>query len=205
MNLCSKVIKTRRCFSHSRQIMWGITRYKIKLYKYTFEIIQLFSSPSDISARKRANITECKNSLKIYGECTGREQDLLDSNFRNNSPNYDLNSQLNPFVLHGNNLDIVLSQHGLSNEYLFGLQNNSKACIKYEWDDFEVSEYSCEVCVEPKRGHHKAGFYKAVQSVSKIPWYLHDDANGWWTAPIKCSVFKISIQQREFSWIRAAR
>lgn len=107
--------------------------------------------------------------MKIYGECIGhgREQDLLHAGFRNNSPNYDLNSQLNPFVLHEDNVCISMPQHGMSKENLIGLQNNSKVCIKFEWRDVRVSAYSMEICVEPKSGYLKAGFTKLFRVSAK--------------------------------------
>lgn len=139
---------------------------------------------------------ECKSSLKIYGECTGREQDLLDSNLRNNSPNYDLNSHLNPFVLHGDNINVVLPQHGLISEHLIGLQNNSETCIKYEWNDFKVSPFSCEVCVEPKSGYLKPGFTKRFRvSVKSLGSCMIMKM-----IPIKCSIFQYNKERfREYS------
>lgn len=129
---------------------------------------------------------ECKSSLKIYGECSGRAQDLSDSGFRSNSPNYDLNSQLNPFVLHGDNVDVILLQHGFSTENSICLQNNSKACIKYEWNDFKVSVFPCEVCIEPKHGYLKPGFTKLFRvSVKSLGAYMITR-----TIPIKCSIFQ---------------
>lgn len=136
----------------------------------------------------------CQSSMKIYGECTGRVEDLLE-NFRNNSPNYDLNSKLNPFVLHGSNICTILPQHGCSS-VLIALQNNSKNCIKYEWNDFQVSEFLCEVCVEPRSGYLKSGCTKLFRVLVNsfganmiMP-----------TIPIKCSVFKyIKENFREYS------
>lgn len=141
---------------------------------------------------------ECKSSVKIYGDCIGhgREQDLLDSGFRNNSPNYDLNSQLNPFVLHGDNLCITLPQHGISKENLIGLQNNSKACIKFEWHDFRVSAYSLEICVEPKSGYLKSGFTKLFRMSTKSL----GSSMMMQMIPVKCSIFEYHKDNlREYS------
>lgn len=74
---------------------------------------------------------ECRSSMKIHGECTGRGSDLLESVFRFSSPGFDLISQLSPFVLHGDNLLIVLPVNGRSTEHLIGLQNNTRNCIGY--------------------------------------------------------------------------
>lgn len=137
---------------------------------------------------------ECRSPLKIFGECTGREQDSLDFNFRNNSPNYDLNSQLNPFVLHGDNLCIVLPQNGLSTGNLIGLQNNSKSCIKYEWEDGKVADLFCEISVEPKSGYLKPGFTKLFRVSVK------SHGAGISMIPIKCSVFQYLKENfREYS------
>lgn len=141
---------------------------------------------------------ECRNPVKIYGECTGREraQDLLDFKFRNNSPNYDLNSQLNPFVLHGDNLCIVLPQHGVSKKNLIGLQNNSKVCIKFEWHDVRFSAYTVEICVEPKSGFLKPGFTKLFRvSVKSL-----GSAMTMQMIPINCSIHRYHKENlREYS------
>ena len=129
----------------------------------------------------------CKSSLKIYGECIGREREQensLDFSFRNNSPNYDLNSKSNPFVLHGDNLCIVLPQHGITKENLIGLQNNSKVCIKFEWHDVQISAYLLEVCVEPKSGYLKAGFTKLFRVTVKSL----GSSMVMQMVPIKCSI-----------------
>lgn len=138
----------------------------------------------------------CTSSLKIYGECTGRGQDLLDASFRLNSPNYDLNSPLNPFVLHGDNLCIVLEQNGYSNDNLIGLQNNSSSCIKYEWEDFKVSAFTCEIGVEPKLGHLKPGHTKLFRvSVKSL-----GNCVQLQTIPIRCKVFRHRKgNEREYS------
>lgn len=137
---------------------------------------------------------ECKSSMKIYGECSGRVEDLLE-NFRNNSPNYDLNSKLNPFVLHGSNVCTFLPQHGCSSA-LIALQNNSKNCIKYEWNDFQVSAFLCEVCVEPRSGYLKSGFTKLFRVLVNSFGVNMIMA----TIPIKCSVFKYLKENfREYS------
>lgn len=141
---------------------------------------------------------ECKSSVKIYGECIGRghEQDLLDSGFRNNSPNYELNSQLNPIVLHGDNLCIVVPQHGISKENLIGMQNNSKGCIKIEWHDFRLSAYSLEVCVEPKSAYLKPGFTKLFRVSTKSL----GSSMMMQMIPIKCSISKYHKENlREYS------
>lgn len=134
--------------------------------------------------------------MKIYGRCTGREQDLLDAVFRNNSPSSDLNSQLNPFVLHGDNLRIVLAQNGNASESLIGMQNCWKHCIKYEWDDVSVSASSCEICVEPKCGYLRPGFTKLFRVTTK--------SHGWKAIismiPIKCSIYHyVKENFREYS------
>lgn len=138
----------------------------------------------------------CTSLLKIYGECTRREQDLLDSSFRFSSPNYDLNSPLNPFVLHGDNLFIVLEQNGYSNDNLIGLQNNSRSCIKYEWEDFKVSAFTCEICVEPKLGYLKPGHTKLFRvSVKSLGNCIQLQ-----TIPIRCKVFRYrKDNEREYS------
>lgn len=139
---------------------------------------------------------ECRSSLKIYSECTGREQDLLDVSFRHNSPNYDLHSQLNPFVLHGDNLCIALVQHGISSEDLIGLQNNSRNCIKYEWDDVKLAASSCEICVEPKRGYLKPGFTKLFRVTAKSL----GSRMMMQMIPVKCSIFRYHKENlREYS------
>lgn len=139
---------------------------------------------------------ECRCPVKIYGECTEREQDLLDFTFRNNSPNYDVNSQLNPFVLHGDNLCIVLPQNGLSTNNLIGLQNLSKSCIKYEWEDVKFAGLFCEISVEPKSGYLKPGLTKLFRVSVKS--YGADTIIPM--IPIKCSIFQYLKENfREYS------
>lgn len=171
-------------------------------YLGNFEVNELFfmrfsfNCPIIFQLKIEVVFNECKSSLKIYGECTGREQDLLDENFRNNSPNYDLKSQLNPFVLHGDNVNVILPQHGICSENLIGLQNNSRVCIKYEWEDFLVAAATCEIFVEPKRGYLKPGFTKLFRlSVKSLGAHMMMRS-----IPIKCSLFQYSKENfREYS------
>lgn len=137
---------------------------------------------------------ECKSSFYVYGECT-RHENLLDCSIRSSSPSHDLNSQLNPFVLHGDNSSIVLPQNGFSSENLIGLQNNSKTCIKFEWDDVKLSEYSCEISVQPKCGYLKESFTKlfrvSIKSLGSLAMLQ--------MIPIKCTIFQYSKENfREY-------
>lgn len=128
---------------------------------------------------------DCKNPLKIYGECVGHEKDLLDASFAHNSPNFDLSSKLSSIVLHGDNVSIVLPQNGFASEDLIGLQNISKGCIKYEWEDLNIAAFPCEVCVQPKHGYLKPGFIKLFRlSVKSLGSCMMLQ-----TVPIKCSIF----------------
>lgn len=105
---------------------------------------------------------ECRNSLPIYGECIGRESDLFDCSalFQHHSPSSALNSPINPFVLHGDNLCIAMLRKSICSGNLIGLQNNSKGCIKFAWDDVQIAPDAVEVCVEPKTGYLKSGCTK---------------------------------------------
>lgn len=134
--------------------------------------------------------------MKIYGECTGREQDLLDASFHNNSPNFDLSSKLNSIVLHGDNVCAVLPQNGFASENLIGLQNNSKGCIKYEWEDLKIPAFSCEVCVQPKAGYLKSGFTKLF----RVSFKSLGSCTMLQSVPIKCCVFKYNEEKfREYT------
>lgn len=55
---------------------------------------------------------------------------------------------------------IVIPQNGVSNENLIGLQNCSKQCIKYEWEELNTLDLPCDVTVEPQTGYLKAGYTK---------------------------------------------
>lgn len=139
---------------------------------------------------------ECRAPMKIYGECSGREEDLLPFSIRHNSPNYDCNSQMNPFVLHGCNLCISLPTNGFSGENLIGLQNNSSSCIRYEWEDLKVAADCCEIRVEPKLGTLKPGLTKlfrvSAKSLGAVVLLQ--------LIPIKCSIFRYRKDNlREYS------
>lgn len=131
---------------------------------------------------------ECRNSLPIYGECIGRESDLLDCStlFRHRSPNSALNSPINPFVLHGDNLCIVVLRKSISSENLIGLQNNSKSCIKFAWDDVQIVPGAVEISIEPKTGYLKSGCTKQFRVSAKS---LGSNAL-LQMIPVKCSIFR---------------
>ena len=135
------------------------------------------------------NGCECKT--KIYAECTSSSACNTNS-FHNcawlvhNSPNNDIPSQLNPFVIHGDNLCIVIPQNGISNEILIGLQNNSKHCIKYEWDNFDSLLLPCKISVEPQTGYLKAGLTKLFHIIVKSCGHavqVH-------LIPMKCNIYR---------------
>lgn len=112
---------------------------------------------------------ECECKTKIYAECTSNTNSYYNcaSWLVHNSPNNDIPSQLNPFVIHGDNLCIVIPQNGISNENLIALQNNSKHCIKYEWDDFDTLDLPCNITVMPHTGFIKSGFTKLFHIIVK--------------------------------------
>ena len=113
---------------------------------------------------------------------------------RNILSSCNLKSKLNYFVLHGDNMNIVLPQHGLSNENLIALQNNSKSCIKYEWNNL-YENVMCEVCVEPKSGYLKPGFTKLFRVLGKSL----GACMMMRTISIKCSIFQYSRENfREY-------
>lgn len=138
---------------------------------------------------------ECTSSTKVYAECT--ERDLLDLSFRNNSPNYELNSQFNPFIVRGDNLSVALPQNGISHVNSIVLLNNSEFCIKYEWDDIKAAAaYPIVICVQPKSGFVKPGFTKQFQ-VSVQSTGANTIIQSF---PLKCSVFQyIKENFREYS------
>jgi hypothetical protein len=124
---------------------------------------------------------ECECRTKIYAECTSSSTWLV-----HNSPNNDIPSQLNPFVIHGDNLCIVIPQNGVSNENLIALQNNSKHCIKYEWDNFESLDLPCIITVEPQSGYLKAGFTKLFHIIVKSGGH----AVQMHLIPMKCNIYQ---------------
>lgn len=139
---------------------------------------------------------ECKSSMKIYGECTGRAENILDATFQCNSPHFDLSSKLNPIVLHGDNVCMVLPQNGVTSEDLIGLQNNSKGCIRYEWEDLNISAFSCKMCVQPKQGYLKPGFTKLFRLSAKSL----GSCSLLQGIPIKCSIYHYSKENfREYA------
>lgn len=109
----------------------------------------------------------CRSSLNIHGDCIESSADSLDCCFRNHSPNYDSASQFYPFVLHGDNLEIVLQQSGFDGENVIGLQNNSKNCVKFEWADVGGLASLCEISVEPKSGYLGPASTKLVRVAVK--------------------------------------
>lgn len=131
---------------------------------------------------------ECRGSVQIHGECTGRAKDLLDFVFRPAAPSFDLISQLNPFVIHGDNLCMALPE-GRSMEHLIGLQNNSKSCIAYEWEDAQLSS-AAEISVRPKTGHLKSGLSKLFR-VSVKPF----GQCALQMIPIKCSISEYRVEE----------
>lgn len=112
---------------------------------------------------------ECECKTKIYAECISNTNSYYNcaSWLVHNSPNNDIPSQLNPFVIHGDNLCIVIPQNGISNENLIALQNNSKHCIKYKWDNFDTLDLPCNITVMPHTGFIKAGFTKLLHIIVK--------------------------------------
>lgn len=109
---------------------------------------------------------ECECRTKIYAECTSYSA-CNTYWLVHNSPNNDIPSQLNPFVIHGDNLCIVIPQNAISNENLIALQNNTKHCIKYEWNNFDSLDLPCNITVMPHTGFIKAGFTKLFHIIVK--------------------------------------
>jgi hypothetical protein len=126
---------------------------------------------------------EIEYPITIHAECTGRNIDYINAR---SVPHYDFVSQLNPFVLHGDNLCIVLSQYGRSSENLIGLQNYSKHCIKYEWHAIRITDFSCEIKIEPTSGFLKAGFTKLFRvTVDSLGCGLNMEL-----IPVKCDIYR---------------
>lgn len=129
---------------------------------------------------------ECISYMDVIAECIGTEKDLLHNYCKQNSPNFDLASQLNPFVIHGDNIVVILLQNSSSNTKLISLQNNSKDCIKYQWDTMKLNGLSCEISVRPQCGYLKAGFTKLFQvSVTSHGFNIMMQM-----ISIKCRIFK---------------
>lgn len=132
--------------------------------------------------------------MKIRAECTAQQQ--KHENYRDtvqfftcNSPNNDFISQLNPFVIHGDNLRIVLVQNEICNENLIALQNGSKHCIKFEWQETCV-ENLYEIHIEPSQGYLKAGFTKLFRVwVKSLGCAMQISM-----IPIKCSIFQYNSE-----------
>lgn len=140
---------------------------------------------------------ECECRMKIHGECTAHKTNALFENawLASNSPNNDIPSQLNPFVIHGDNLCIVISQNGISNENLIGLQNSSKCCIKYEWENVEALDLHCDISVEPQNGYLKAGSTKLFQVIVESS----GSASQVHLIPLKCRIYRYNDEMfREY-------
>ncbi|KAL7023628.1 hypothetical protein ACKWTF_012716 [Chironomus riparius] len=130
---------------------------------------------------------ECECRTKMYAECTSSSACNTNCAWLiHNSPNSHIPSQLNPFVIHGDNLCIVIPQNGISNENLIGLQNNSKHCIKYEWGNFNSLDLPCNISIEPHTGFLKAGFTKLFHIIVKS--YGH--AVQMHLIPMKCNIYQ---------------
>lgn len=134
---------------------------------------------------------ECECEMIIRGECTAQHQthDNQAQLFSCNSPNNDFNSQLNPFVIHGDNLCIVLAQNKICNENLIALQNCSKHCIKFEWQEV-CEEEQYEIQIEPSHGYLKAGFTKLFRATFKSL----GCSMLMTMIPLKCSIFRYNAE-----------
>lgn len=92
----------------------------------------------------------------------------------------------------------MLEQNGYSIEDdVIGLQNNSRSCIKYEWEDSKLSAFSCEISVQPKLGYLRPGLTKRLfrVSVKSLGNNIHLQM-----IPLKCKIFRYrKVHQREES------
>ena len=131
---------------------------------------------------------DCECKTVIHGKCVA----AIDQNTTATtsqfiaaccSPNNYFPSKLNPFVIHGDNLLIILAQNEICNENLIALQNCSKHCIKFEWNKMRLNK-SLEIQIEPSDGYLKAGFTKLFRvTVRSLGYSLH-----MMTIPLKCSI-----------------
>lgn len=127
----------------------------------------------------------------IKGECTQAELNSISQIYSTcDSPNYDFISQLNPFVLHGDNLCILLAPNEICNENLIALQNCSKHCIKFEWQELckvgDSIKLPIEIHIEPSNGYLKGGFTKLFRITIKSTGI----AIQLQTIPIKCIIYQ---------------
>lgn len=140
---------------------------------------------------------ECECRVKIHAECTACNINSLYECplLAHNSPNNDIPSQLNPFVIHEDNLCIVIAQNGASYENLIGLQNCSKHCIKYEWERPDPLDLPCCITMEPQSGYLKAGFTKLIRVTVKSTGF----AAQMKSIPLKCRIYLYDNQRhREY-------
>lgn len=107
---------------------------------------------------------DCKCKIIIQGECTS-------GNFISksicNSPKNNFVSQLNPFVLYGDNLCICIAPNESCNENLIALHNCSTHCIKFEWHEYYGDDFPYEIRFENRTGFLKGGFTKLFRVLIK--------------------------------------
>lgn len=128
---------------------------------------------------------ECECIAKIHGECIEHTTEFI----QNNSPNYDFHSKLNPFVLHGDNLFITLASNEFLNENLIAIQNCSKDCIKYEWNEVYVTD-TLKIQIEPQNGYLKAGFTKLFHlSIKSFANLIEMNL-----IPLKCEIYRYNAE-----------
>lgn len=160
-------------------------------------MIFLISKNFNLKMKISLVFNNCECKMNIQGECISAETDpshpkrISQFNSICNSPNYDFISQLNPFVIHGDNLCILLAPNEICNENLIALHNCSKHCIKFEWQELcatAAKDFSCEIRIEPKNGFLKGGFTKLFR-ISIISMGCSIQMQ---TIPIKCTIQRYS-------------
>ncbi|KAG5670236.1 hypothetical protein PVAND_000513 [Polypedilum vanderplanki] len=126
---------------------------------------------------------ECECVAQIHVECK-----QFDSIVQFNSPMQNFPSQLNPFVLHSDNLCILMRPNSSSNENLIALQNCSKFCVKYQWKNMRLSEFSCEIFVKPNEGFLRAGATKLFRlTINSFGCEMQLQS-----IPLSCSIYRFN-------------
>ncbi|CAO1420266.1 unnamed protein product [Diamesa serratosioi] len=163
----------------------------IVIASHCVEPLLLRFSPNSIKYHNFSvgiEFNECISYMDVKAQCIGTAKDLLHNFYKQNSPNFDLATQQSPFVMHGDNIIVILLQNSISITKLISLQNNSKNCIKYQWDTMKLTGLSCEISVKPHCGYLKAGFTKLFQvSVTSYGFSIMMKM-----ISIKCRIFKYS-------------
>lgn len=139
---------------------------------------------------------DCKCKMIIQGECTSGNS-ITKSIC--NSPKNDFVSKLNPFVVYGDNLNILLTPNETCNENLIALHNcSTHNCIKFEWHELYGDDFPFEVRIIPRSGFLKGGFTKLFRILIKSM----GCSIQMQSIPIKCTIYRYSNEMfREYKML----